>query len=83
MHFPRSAKFAKVDYDDYLCIAHGADQTHKDHPLAARGARCMTVIDSDRAHWAEEFGYKVTLMTLKPVTCTPKNNLLIGIATEK
>lgn len=83
MHFPRSEKFGNIDYDDYLCIAHGADQTHKDHPLADRGARCMKVIDSDRAHWAEEFGYKVTLTTLKPYTCTPKNHLLIGIPTEK
>ncbi|KAJ8712199.1 hypothetical protein PYW07_005041 [Mythimna separata] len=83
MEYPRSKKFADVPFDDYLFIAHGADQTHKEHPLAVRGARCMAIIDSDRARLAEEFGYTVTLMTLKPVTCTPKNNLLIGIPKEK
>ncbi|KAJ8714936.1 hypothetical protein PYW08_004917 [Mythimna loreyi] len=83
MEYPRSKKFANVPFDDYLYIAHGADQTHKEHPLAVRGARCMAIIDSDRARLAEEFGYKVTLMTLKPVTWTPKNNLLVGISTEK
>ncbi|KAM3965780.1 glutathione S-transferase C-terminal domain-containing protein homolog [Aphomia sociella] len=77
--YPRSCKFSDVTIDQYLCIGHAADQTHKEHPLTVRGARCMAVIDSDRARLAEEFGYKVTLSRLKPLTCTPKNNLLIGI----
>lgn len=81
--YPRSKMFSSVSLDEYLCIAHAADQTHKDHPLAVRGARCMTVIDSDRARLAEEHGYNVKLLKLKPVTCTPKNNLIIGISAEK
>lgn len=77
--YPRSCKFSPVSIDKYLCIGHAADQTHEDHPLTVRGARCMVIIDSDRAHLAEEFGYTVTLSKLKPLTCTPKNNLLIGV----
>lgn len=75
-------KFKGVSIDQYMCIGHTADQTHEDHPLAERGSLCMAIIDSDRAHLAEEFGYKVTLSRLKPLTCTPKNNLLIGIPSQ-
>ncbi|CAH0694511.1 unnamed protein product [Spodoptera exigua] len=81
--YPRSKAFSSVPILNYLCIAHAADQTHKEHPLAVRGARCMAIIDSDRARLAEEMGYKVTLMKLKPPTCTPKNDLLIGIPPEE
>ncbi|XP_037972968.2 glutathione S-transferase C-terminal domain-containing protein homolog [Plutella xylostella] len=77
--YPRSSKYEKLPIDKYLCIGHAADQTHEDHPLAVRGARCMAVIDSDRGHLALESGYKVTLSKLTPLSCTPKNNLLVGI----
>lgn len=77
--YPRSSIFRNMSIDQYLCIGHTADQTHKEHPLTVRGARCMAIIDSDRARLAEEFGYKVTLSRLKPLSCTDKNNLLVGI----
>ncbi|RVE45451.1 hypothetical protein evm_009886 [Chilo suppressalis] len=77
--YPRSNTFKSVSIDQYLCIGHAADQTHEEHPLTVRGDLCMAVIDSDRARLAEEFGYTVTLSRLKPLTCTPKNNLLIGV----
>ncbi|XP_032518709.2 glutathione S-transferase C-terminal domain-containing protein homolog [Danaus plexippus] len=77
--YPRSAAFKRMSIEQYLCIGHTADQTHKEHPLTVRGARCMAVIDSDRARLAEEHGYTVTLSRLKPLSCTPKNNLLIGV----
>ncbi|KAJ0174757.1 hypothetical protein K1T71_009865 [Dendrolimus kikuchii] len=77
--YPRSERFKDITIDQYLCIGHAADQTHEDHPLTARGARCMAAIDSDRGRLAEQFGYKVTLSRLKPLSCTPKNNLLIGV----
>lgn len=77
--YPRSDKFNTLPVNKYLCIGHAADQTHEEHPLAVRGARCMGIIDSDRGRLAEEFGYKVTLSRLKPLSCTPKNNLLIGV----
>uniref|UniRef100_A0A2A4ISK8 GST C-terminal domain-containing protein n=1 Tax=Heliothis virescens TaxID=7102 RepID=A0A2A4ISK8_HELVI len=77
--YPRSKKASSVPIEHYMCIGHTADQTHKDHPLSDRGSRCMGIIDSDRGCLAEESGYKVTLMKMKPLTCTPKNNLLIGV----
>ncbi|XP_045774798.1 glutathione S-transferase C-terminal domain-containing protein homolog [Maniola jurtina] len=77
--YPRSSVFKNLSIDQYLCIGHTADQTHQEHPLSVRGARCMAIIDSDRARLAQKFGYKVTLSRLKPLSCTPKNNLLIGV----
>ncbi|CAH2092742.1 unnamed protein product [Euphydryas editha] len=77
--YPRSSKFRNMTIDQYLCIGHTADQTHKEHPLTVRGERCMAIIDSDRARFAEEYGYKVTLSRLKPLSCTDKNNLLVGV----
>ncbi|XP_013179993.1 PREDICTED: glutathione S-transferase C-terminal domain-containing protein homolog [Papilio xuthus] len=77
--YPRSSTFNSLNLDQYLCIGHAADQTHKDHHLTERGARCMGIIDSDRARLAEEHGYSVTMSRLTPLSCTPKNNLLIGI----
>lgn len=79
--YPRSATFNTLNTDQYLCIGHAADQTHKDHVLTERGARCMGIIDSDRARLAQEHGYSVTLSRLTPLSCTPKNNLLIGVPT--
>lgn len=81
--YPRSRCFSGISIDQYLCIGHTADQTHEEHPLTVRGAKCMAIIDSDRGRLAEEYGYKVTLSRLKPLTCTPKNNLLLGIPTYK
>ena len=40
----------------------------------------MNLVDTDRASVAVEMGYKVTLTSLQPLTCTPKNNLIIGEA---
>lgn len=77
--YPRSSKFSTLSVDQYLCIGHAADQTHEDHPLTDRGMRCMAAIDSDRARLAQEFDYEVTLSKLNFLSCTPKNNLLIGV----
>ncbi|XP_045522378.1 glutathione S-transferase C-terminal domain-containing protein homolog [Pieris brassicae] len=79
LNYPRSKRFSDITIDNYLCIGHTADQTHDNHPLTERGARCMAIIDSDRGRLAEEHGYTVTLSKLKPLSCTPKNNLLIGV----
>ena len=45
---------------------------------ATAGRQCMNLVDSDRAQVAREAGYTVTLTSLQPLSCSPKNNLLIG-----
>uniref|UniRef100_T1J0J5 Methyltransferase domain-containing protein n=1 Tax=Strigamia maritima TaxID=126957 RepID=T1J0J5_STRMM len=79
--YPRSEKFnaAGISYQDYLVLSHSADQTHVNDPKTKQGKRCMELIDTDRLVQTTKYGYKSTLCTLIPSTCTPKNNLLIGL----
>lgn len=44
------------------------------------GKKCMGLVDMDRASAAREQGYSVTLYTMQPPECSPKNNLLVGIS---
>ncbi|XP_025835217.1 glutathione S-transferase C-terminal domain-containing protein homolog [Agrilus planipennis] len=83
--YPRSRTFkeALIKYQDFLVLSHAADQTHNDNSFkTSQGYLCMNIVDSDRKFYAEECGYTVHLGKLKPPTCTPKNNILIGIKEE-
>lgn len=81
LHYPKS----KVMYDslslqDYLVLGHSADQTHKDeYSKTEQGEKCMKIIDADRCFHAEENNYRVYLAKMIPVTCSPKNNFIVGI----
>lgn len=82
--YPRSKKFQEVfqgqDEAQYFSLAHAADQTHGEgNAKTQQGYFCMDIVDSDRKCYAEDCGYQVYLGKLQPVTCTNKNNLLVGI----
>lgn len=83
LDFPRSQHFSSLDeltYKDYLSLAHGADQTHDiKNAKTKQGYLCMDIIDTDRKLYAESFDYMVVLGKLQPVTCTNKNNVIVGI----
>ncbi|XP_071560129.1 glutathione S-transferase C-terminal domain-containing protein [Temnothorax nylanderi] len=83
--YPRSDVFKKcVNNKEYSYLSHAADQTHDELNIKTKqGYRCMTVIDTDRKLFAEQFGYKVHLGKLIPQTCTLKNHLLVGIPKGK
>ncbi|KAL8575601.1 hypothetical protein ACOMHN_028622 [Nucella lapillus] len=78
--YPRSRLYRdrQVTYKEFLTLGHAADQTEFNIALEQQGRQCMNLVDSDRAHLAREAGYTVTLTSLQPLTCSPKNNLLIG-----
>ncbi len=38
----------------------------------------MQLVDADRLCWAAEHGYVVSLASLQPLHCSPKNNLICG-----
>lgn len=80
MTYPRSLSFSQknIQYQDYLVLGHAADQTQVGIKQAADGKACMLLIDRDRALLAQEHGYDVTLCSLNPLSCSPKNDLLIG-----
>lgn len=48
------------------------------HLLFLSGKYCMNLVDTDRSLYAREHGYRTSLCSLKPLSCTPKNNLIIG-----
>lgn len=73
-------KNAGISNKDFLTLGHLADQTEFNRVLEEQGKYCANLVDTDRAALAKEHGYTVTLCSLKPLTCTPKNNLLIGVA---
>jgi len=39
----------------------------------------MNVVDTDRINFIKESGYQdINLFKMKPMTCTPKNNMIIA-----
>uniref|UniRef100_A0A6V7K2H7 Methyltransferase domain-containing protein n=1 Tax=Bracon brevicornis TaxID=1563983 RepID=A0A6V7K2H7_9HYME len=83
--YPRSETFKRrMQLREYLVLGHAADQTHDEaNKKTKQGYQCMAVIDTDRRLQAEERGYAVVLAKLVPETCTPKNNLLVGVPEER
>jgi hypothetical protein len=39
----------------------------------------MNIVDMDRNAWAQEHHYSTSLLSLNPLGCTPKNNIIVGI----
>ena len=58
---------------DFAHLARGADH------VTAIGRLCMAAVDLDRIARANEEGYRVSLKKLKPDSCTPKHDLIIGL----
>ncbi|KAJ9595097.1 hypothetical protein L9F63_013623 [Diploptera punctata] len=80
--YPRSRflQNSAMSVREYLVLGHAADQTHDEFNVKTdQGKVCMGIIDMDRCLQAKELGYTVSLSKLIPETCTPKNNLLVGI----
>ncbi|KAH3843713.1 glutathione S-transferase C-terminal domain-containing protein-like isoform X1 [Dreissena polymorpha] len=78
--YPRSQQFRdrNLDEKDLTVLGHAADQTEENIDLQEQGRFCMNLVDTDRASIAREQGYTVSLCSLQPLSCTPKNNLLVG-----
>lgn len=84
--YPRSQLFkdSSMTLREYLVIGHSADQTHDENNVKTdQGKKCMGIIDMDRCLQAKEASYEVYMAKLIPESCTPKNNLLVGIPSEK
>ncbi|XP_038056799.1 glutathione S-transferase C-terminal domain-containing protein-like [Patiria miniata] len=80
--YPRSKQFLEspVTYEDYQLAGHVAEQTSRnfESKMAKQAKVCMSILDTDRAEAARELDYQVGLYSLRPASCSPKNNLLIG-----
>lgn len=81
VQYPRSGLYRQIlpRLAAYLTLGHTADQTHGPaHPSTAQGQLCMRFIDDDRLVHANSLGYDTKLVLMQPLTCTPKNHMLIG-----
>ncbi|XP_001367219.1 glutathione S-transferase C-terminal domain-containing protein [Monodelphis domestica] len=80
--FPQSEPFKGVlSYKEHMILCRFADQTAVQLPLERRliGKQCMCLVDLDRAWAAEERGYSVQLISMEPESCSPKNNMIVGV----
>ncbi|OQR72408.1 glutathione S-transferase C-terminal domain-containing protein-like [Tropilaelaps mercedesae] len=57
----------------YKSLCHFADRNE-----CAEGALCMVVVDSDRTRYITSQGYETQLTNILPLSCTPKNNMIIA-----
>ncbi|XP_012583183.1 PREDICTED: glutathione S-transferase C-terminal domain-containing protein [Condylura cristata] len=84
--FPKSEQFKEIlSYKEHMILCRFADQTAVQLPPQRRlvGKQCMCLVDLDRARAAEERGYTVRVISMEPESCSPKNNLIVGIPVEK
>ncbi|KAL1772575.1 glutathione S-transferase C-terminal domain-containing protein [Sigmodon hispidus] len=81
-HFPKSEKFKKtLSYKEHMILCRFADQTAVQLPPQRRliGKQCMCLVDMDRATAAEEHSYSVQVISMEPESCSPKNNMIVGV----
>ncbi|XP_004626760.1 glutathione S-transferase C-terminal domain-containing protein [Octodon degus] len=81
-NFPKSEQFKKtLSYKEHMILCRFADQTAVQLPPQRRlvGKQCMCLVDLDRARAAEEHGYSVRVISMEPESCSPKNNMIVGV----
>lgn len=81
-NFPKSEKFKKtLSYKEHMILCRFADQTAVQLPPQRRliGKQCMCLVDMDRATAAEEHSYSVQVISMEPESCSPKNNMIVGV----
>ncbi|KAM5287608.1 glutathione S-transferase C-terminal domain-containing protein isoform 1-T1 [Hipposideros larvatus] len=81
-HFPKSEQFKKtLSYKEHMILCRFSDQTAVQLPPQRRliGKQCMCLVDLDRARAAEERGYSAQVISMEPESCSPKNNMIVGV----
>ncbi|XP_007946484.1 glutathione S-transferase C-terminal domain-containing protein [Orycteropus afer afer] len=81
-NFPKSEQFkGTLSYKEHMILCRFADQTAVQLPPQRRliGKQCMCLVDLDRARAAEERGYSVQVISMEPESCSPKNNMIVGV----
>ncbi|XP_010951930.1 glutathione S-transferase C-terminal domain-containing protein [Camelus bactrianus] len=81
-NFPKSDQFKKtLSYKEHMILCRFADQTAVQLPPQRRliGKQCMCLVDLDRARAAEERGYSIQVISMQPESCSPKNNMIVGV----
>ena len=67
--YPRSTFISSlITSDEYFQVSRAADDESNYE------AKCL--IEYDRAGWARDSGFEVSLLRMEPVSCTPKHHVL-------
>ena len=67
--YPRSTFISSlITHDEYFQVSRAADDESNYE------AKCL--IEYDRAGWARESGFEVSLLRMEPASCTPKHHVL-------
>ncbi|XP_074946821.1 glutathione S-transferase C-terminal domain-containing protein isoform X2 [Phalacrocorax aristotelis] len=80
--YPRSHQFKEIlSYKEHMILCRFADQTAVQLPPERRliGKQCMGLVDLDRAWAAEAHNYSVQVISMEPESCSPKNNMFVGV----
>lgn len=79
IQYPQSQLYLTrgVSATDFSALARMADH------LTDAGRLSMAAVDLDRVARAAQDGYRVTLQKLKPDSCSPKHDLLVGIPSKQ
>ncbi|KAM6428918.1 glutathione S-transferase C-terminal domain-containing protein [Rhynochetos jubatus] len=80
--YPQSRQFKEIlSYKEHMVLCRFADQTAAQLPPERKriGKQCMGLVDLDRAWAAAERNYSVQVMSMEPESCSPKNNMLVGV----
>jgi len=85
IQYPKSIKYsASLTSEEYHLLAHSADQTCKDleSDYNKQGKKSMLYVDLDRRmHAMENAEYeRVDILTMIPRSCSPKNNMMVGVS---
>ncbi|KAL5262453.1 hypothetical protein ACHWQZ_G007997 [Mnemiopsis leidyi] len=75
LKYPKSKSFRNVihDHEDFFKVSRLADHQ-------SNAENFMKCIDIDRIRHLQDCGYKfVSISKLKPLTCSPKNNLIVAV----
>ena len=75
LHYPKSERFQNIipDHDEFFKISRLADHENDSENY-------MKCVDIDRIEHLKDLGYQfLGISKLKPLTCSPKNNLIVAL----
>lgn len=75
----RSKRYkALLNSGEYTCLAKAADYGEWEAGQDEWRRISKALIENDRAEWLHSAGYETRLVKMKPVSCTPKNDILVA-----
>ena len=81
-YYPRSPDYrAAIDEAQFIAMSKVADTNSTDdaHPLHTKWQLCKTHVEMDRNALAKGKQYATGLYKMSPLSCSPKNDIIVGL----